>query len=249
MRDYTAETYGAWNASVFDRIVELIGVPPPDAVVERLKELAHGGAALELGVGTGRVAIPLAAAGVDVTAIEISQEMIDRLESKPGSESVRVVKGDFADACSGSTFSVIYAVGHTFFSLLTQDEQVRCFENVAKCLALHGVFVIETWIPDPGQIAARTLINPVVVTPDTLVLAIKYYDRARQLLIGHHLEFHNGKTAIYPEVVRYAAPTELDLMARIAGLRVRERHAGWNGEPFTAQSQFHVSVYELAPNQ
>jgi SAM-dependent methyltransferase len=245
VRGYDALTYGEATAEAFDRMVEAVGMPSPDAAVERLAELAGDGRALELGPATGRVAIPLAARGVPVHAIEISPAMAERLAAKDGGSAVQVTLGNFEDVDVEETFRLVFAVAHTFFSLVTQDAQVRCFQNVARRLDPEGVFVLEAWVPDPAQIGRGALVGPVATAADELVLVVKSYDAHNQLLEGHHVEFRNGDVTLYPEVVRYAWPTELDLMARLAGMRLRSRWADWSGKPFDRGSRVHVSIYEL----
>jgi SAM-dependent methyltransferase len=245
MRGYESRTYGDRNAEVFDRMIDAVGIPPPDDAVNVLAELARAGRALELGAGTGRIAIPLAAQGVPVAAVEISEAMASRLAAKPGGDAVEMTIGDFADVPVDGPFALIYAVGHTFFSLLTQGSQIECFRNVARKLERDGTFVIEAWVPDPRQLAAGHFTSPIATATDFIVLASKYYDTMNQLLIGHHIEIRDDAVRLYPEVVRYAWPNELDLMAQLAGMRVRERWSDWNRGVFTGRSSLHVTLYEL----
>ncbi|MDN3021787.1 class I SAM-dependent methyltransferase [Streptomyces sp. S.PB5] len=217
----------------------------PDAIdpaVGFLAELAGAGPALELGVGTGRIALPLAARGVPVHGIELSRAMIARLRAKRGGEAIGVTVGDFATAKVDGSFSVAYLVYNTIMNLTTQEEQVACFRNVAAHLAPGGCFVIEVMVPElrklpPGQ-------NAVPFHVGSRRLGFDTYDVATQRMSSHHVSVVDGR-GTYDEIpFRYVWPAELDLMAQLAGLRLRERWAGWTREPFTSDSSGHVSVWE-----
>jgi SAM-dependent methyltransferase len=227
-----AERYDASLPSMF----EPSAVEP---VVDFVAELAGGGAALELGIGTGRIALPLAARGVPVQGIDLSEAMVARLRAKPGGDAIPVTIGDFATARAEGTFSVAYLVFNTIMNLTTQDAQVACFENVASHLEPGGRFVIEVGVPQlqrvpPGEkIHAFSFHGPERFGFDE-------YDIARQGLVSHH--FSAGRMWSIP--FRYVWPAELDLMARLAGMRLRERWGGWEREPFTSESDKHVSVWQ-----
>ena len=213
--------------------------------VDRLAELAAGGRALEFAVGTGRVAVPLAARGVPVAGIELSRPMIAQLRRKVDEESVPVVVGDMATATAPGTFSLVYLVYNTISNLLTQEEQVACFRNAARHLSPGGRFVVELGVPDlrtlpPGQQATVFTVQPGYLGIDT-------YDVVAQHLVSHHVRFGEGREAeISRSPHRYVWPGELDLMGRLAGFELESRHADWAGAPFTAESRSHVSVYRLA---
>lgn len=215
--------------------------------VDRLRELAAGGRALELAIGTGRVAVPLAEAGVRVAGIELSPAMIDRLRTKVGERIVPVVQGDMATLRAEGTFSLVFLVFNGISNVLTQDEQIAVFENAARHLEPGGRFVIELWVPDlrtlpPGRTAS-------VFTARPGYLGCDVFDPVAQRVVSHHITFDpdSGTTArIFRSPHRYVWPAELDLMARIAGFALESRHGGWSGEPFTAESTDHVSVYRLA---
>jgi SAM-dependent methyltransferase len=231
-----AETYDEYSGEMFRP--EAV-----DPVVDFLVELAGDGAALELGIGTGRIALPLAARGVPVHGIDLSEAMVAKLRAKPGGDRIPVTIGDFATMRVDGTFTLAYLVFNTIGNLTTQDEQVACFENVAAHLEPGGCFVIEVGVPDlqrlpPGE---RFVVFHV---GDTHV-GIDEYDVMNQGLVSHHLQRTEGGTYERPSgPFRYVWPAELDLMARIAGLRRRKRWAGWKREPFTSESTKHVSVWE-----
>jgi SAM-dependent methyltransferase len=224
-----------------------VGMFAPEVLgptVDRLVELAGGGRALELAIGTGRVAVPLAERGVPVTGIELSQPMIDQLRTKVDETTIPVVVGDMSTALAEGAFSVVYLVYNTISNLLTQAEQVACFRNAARHLTPGGHFVIELWVPElrklpPGVEATVWHCEPGYIGLDT-------YDVLRQLVVSHHFRFGTGTDAeLYRSPHRYIWPAELDLMAQLAGFELETRHADWQGTEFTAGSRSHVSVYRL----
>jgi SAM-dependent methyltransferase len=217
-----------------------------DPTVDRLAALAGGGRALELAVGTGRVAIPLSERGVPVTGIELSAPMVDQLRTKADADAIPVVLADMATAQAPGRFSLVYLVFNTISNLLTQSEQVACFRNAARHLTPGGRFVIELWVPElrrlpPGQQATVWHHEPGYIGLDT-------YDVLQQRLVSHHFHFGDGKQArLFRSPHRYIWPAELDLMAQLAGFELESRHADWAGAEFTAESRSHVSVYRLQP--
>ncbi len=213
-----------------------------DPVVDFLVELAGDGRALELGIGTGRIALPLAQRGVPVHGIELSKAMAARLLAKPGGEDVGVTIGDFAETTVDETFAVAYLVFNTISNLTTQAAQVACFQNVAGHLEPGGCFVIEVSVPDLQRLPPGETIHPFHFS-DTR-LGLDEYDVANQGLISHHYELVDGKFERHSVPFRYTWPSELDLMAQLAGMRLRERWSGWKHEPFTSESTKHVSVWE-----
>ncbi|HEY3764521.1 MAG TPA: class I SAM-dependent methyltransferase [Gaiellales bacterium] len=216
------------------------------AVVERtvdfIAALAGDGAALELGIGTGRIALPLSRRGVRVHGIDLSEAMVARLRAKPGGDAIGVTMGDFATARAEGTFSVAYLVFNTIMNLTTQDEQVACFRNVAAHLVPGGCFVIEVGIPQLQRLPPGETFHPFTVTPTHL--GIDEYDIVRQGLVSHHYRVGQGGVDVLSVPFRYVWPAELDLMARLAGMTLRERWSGWAREPFTSESTTHVSVWE-----
>jgi SAM-dependent methyltransferase len=233
--EHVAATYDDEAAEMFEPGVV-------DATVDVLAGLAGGGRALELGIGTGRIALPLARRGVPVHGIDMSRAMVDRLRAKPGGEAIGVTIGDFATTRVDGRFSVAYLVFNTIMNLTTQAAQVACFGNVAAHLEPGGCFVIEVSVPDlrrlpPGQTAV-----PFQVSPTRW--AFDLYDTATQAMRSNYIQLIDGRGEYDSIPFRYAWPAELDLMAQLAGLRLRERWDGWTREPFTSDSRQHVSIWE-----
>ena len=237
MKDYTAATYGDRIADSYDRMVT------GSAPVETLERLADGGRALELGIGTGRVALPLAARGVDVHGIESSEAMVAKLRAKSGGDAIPVTVGDFADFRVEGTFELIFVVFNTFFMLTDQEQQVRCFARVAEHLGACGVFLIEAFVPDPTRFTNGQSVGISHLESDAVQLDLSRHDAAGQRVTCQHLVIDAAGTRLFPAQLRYAWPSELDLMARLAGLRLRERWSGWSGARFTSSSTSHVSLY------
>jgi SAM-dependent methyltransferase len=217
-----------------------------DQTVACLAQLAGEWDALEFAVGTGRVALPLTAAGVRVDGIEMSRHMVDRMREKPGGNNVEVTMGDMSRVSTGRRYGLVYLVYNTIGNLLTQDDQVRCFENAARHLADDGVFVLECRVPSAPSRPGHQFVDAEHVGADQVVLDVCRYDPVTQILDENHVHISADSLVLRPISLRLAYPPEFDLMARIAGLRLRERWAGWNREPFTATSWRHVSIYERA---
>jgi len=214
-----------------------------EPVVEFLAELAGDGAALELGIGTGRIALPLTGRGVPVHGIDLSEVMVARLRAKPGGERIEVAIGDFATTRVEGRFTVAYLVYNTINNLTTQDEQVACFENAAAHLEPGGCFVIEVGIPQLQRVPPGEIYRPFTVSETRL--GFDEYDVVSQGLVSHHYRrLEDGNLAGRSIPFRYVWPSELDLMARLAGMRLRVRFGDWNREPFTRVSRKHVSVWE-----
>jgi SAM-dependent methyltransferase len=240
MKDYDESTYGDRVADVYD---EWYAGLDPGPAAATLAELARSGPALELAIGTGRVALPLAARGVEVHGIDASEAMVARLRAKPGGEAIPVTMGDFADVGVEGRFALIYIVFNTFFALFSQDDQVRCFANVAAHLADDGVFVIEAFVPELARFERGQRVNANRVETDLVILDVSLHDPVEQRVSSQHVVLQPDAVRLQPVAIRYAFPAELDLMARLAGLELRERWGGWEREPFTAASGQHVSVY------
>jgi SAM-dependent methyltransferase len=217
-----------------------------EAAVDFLTGLAGHGAALELGIGTGRVALPLHRRGVRVHGIDLSAAMVARLRAKPGAEDIGVTLGDFATTVVEGTFSLAYLVFNTIMNLTTQDDQVTCFRNVAGHLDPGGCFVIEVGVPDLQRLPPGDTVRPFTVTPTRL--GFDEYDVATQSLVSHHYRIEDGRLDARSIPFRYVWPSELDLMARLAGMTLRERWSGWKREPFTGDSMRHISVWDKAPS-
>ena len=231
-----AAGYDAASADMFDAAVV-------DPAVTFLADLAGGGAALELGIGTGRVALPLSGRGVRVHGIDLSPFMVERLRAKPGADAIAVTIGDFATIKVGGAFDIAYLVFNTITNLTTQDAQVTCFENVAAHLRPGGCFVIEVGVPDLQRLSPGESVRAFAVSP-THVGFDEYTDMAAQVLYSHHYWVLGDKLETFSAPYRYVWPSELDLMARLAGMALRERWSSWRREPFTNDSTAHVSVWE-----
>ena len=230
-----AARYDESGADMFDPAVV-------DPVVDLLVELARSGRALELGIGTGRIALPLAQRGVPVHGIELSSAMVARLRAKPGGDDIGVTVGDFASTRVDGTFSLAYVVFNTIMNLTTQAAQVACFRNVAAHLEPGGRFVIEVGVPDLQRLPAGDTIRAFHVSETRW--GFDEYDVAEQGLTSHHLKMVDGGIERFSVPFRYVWPSELDLMALLAGMDLRERWGGWDREPFTSESRMHVSVWQ-----
>jgi SAM-dependent methyltransferase len=214
-----------------------------ESTVDFLAGMARGGAALELGIGTGRIAVPLAERGVAVSGIDLSEAMVAKLREKAGGAAIPVTIGDFAATRIDGTFTLAYLVFNTIMNLTTQDAQVACFTNAAAHLDPGGRFVVEVMVPELQRLPFGETIRPFTVTPTRL--GFDEYDLVTQGLVSHHYRAggENGLD-VWSIPFRYAWPAEYDLMARLAGMTLRERWSGWQREPFTAESAKHVSVWE-----
>jgi SAM-dependent methyltransferase len=237
-RDYfdepVAELYDESSAEMFDP-----GVVGP--AVDFLAGLAGSGRALELGIGTGRIALPLRERGVPVHGIDLSAAMVERLRAKPGAADVEVTVGDFATTRVEGSFRLVYLVFNTIMNLTTQDEQVDTFRNAATHLEPGGCFVVEVMVPDLQRLPRGETVRPFLVDPPRL--GFDEYDLVDQGLVSHHYSIEDGVPHAESIPFRYVWPAELDLMARLAGMRLRDRWADWTREPFTALSTNHVSVW------
>ncbi|NED71758.1 class I SAM-dependent methyltransferase [Streptomyces sp. SID9944] len=214
--------------------------------VEFLAGLAGRGDALEFAVGTGRIALPLLRAGVRVDGIELSRDMVDRLREKPGGDQVDVTMGDMSRVTTGRRYGLVFLVFNTIGNLLTQDDQVRCFQNAARHLTEDGVFVVECRIPTAPSRPGHRYLDTEQVGLDHVDLDAGRYDPLTQVLDLNHIRISGAGIRFFPIRLRLAHPPEFDLMARIAGLRLRERWGGWKGEPYDTASWRHISVYERA---
>jgi SAM-dependent methyltransferase len=245
MADYDETTYGERIADVYDTLTE---VPTDtDEAVALLAELAGGGRALDLGIGTGRLALPLQARGVEIEGIDASPAMVEKLRSKPGGREIPITMGNFADLAVEGRFSLIFVAFNTFFALLSQDDQLRCFANVSAHLEPQGAFVIEAFVPDLGRFDLGQRVHAMNVEMDSVRIDVARHDPVAQQIVAQHVVFTQSGTRFYPVRLRYCWPSELDLMARLAGLRLESRWGGWLKEPFGADSGKHVSVYRAHP--
>lgn len=241
--EYGPSTYGDRVADVYDRM-PLVRGRETERAVATLAELAGRGPVLELGIGTGRLALPLAARGLAVHGIDASEAMINKLRAKPGGDRVPVAIGDFADVAIDGRFSLIFVAFNTFFGLLSQEDQVRCFAGVAEHLTADGVFVLEAFVPDLTRFDRGQRVGVMHMAVDDVQLEASVHDPVSQRIRSHHIVMSNeGGTQLYPVQVRYAWPSELDLMARLAHLHLHVRWSDWDKTEFTAMSRSHVSVY------
>jgi SAM-dependent methyltransferase len=231
--DRIAEVYDEWHTSA------------PAEMLAALKELAGAGPALELGVGTGRVALPLAAQGLEIHGIDASEAMVTKLRAKPGGDSIPVTFGNFAEVGAGGDYSLVFVVFNTFFALSSQEEQVQCFANVARRLRPGGLFLIEAFVPDVTRFTRGQIVQATQVGVEGVKLEASRHDPLAQRTFSQHVIITGEGVKLYPVQVRYAWPSELDLMARLAGMRLRERWDNWRRGPFTAASTNHISIYEL----
>jgi SAM-dependent methyltransferase len=235
--------FGPRIAEVYDtRWADLFEPSVLDPAVSFLAGLAGTGSALEFGIGTGRVALPLSRRGVRVHGIELSPDMAAQLRAKPGAEAIGVTIGDFAVARVDGTFGLAYLLRNTIMNLTTRDAQVACFATAARQLDPGGWFVIEVMVPELRRLPPGETVRPFEVT--RAHLGFDEYDPATQGLISHHYWTENGRTEAYSVPFRYVWPAELDLMARLAGMTLRERWSDWNRVPFTSESRSHVSVWQ-----
>jgi SAM-dependent methyltransferase len=233
-----ARSYDAKWPELFDPAVV-------DPAVSFLADLVGSGAALELGIGTGRIALPLSQRGVRVHGIELSPAMVAQLQTKPGADNIVVTIGDFASTRVDGSFRLAYLLRNTITNLTTQDAQVECFRNVAAHLEPGGCFVIEVYIPELQRLPPGETIHPFTVTPTHL--GFEEYDVATQIAFSHHYWVVDGQLETFSAPFRYVWPSELDLMARLVGMTLRERWSDWEREPFTSDSRSHISVWEKTP--
>lgn len=242
MEAYDEKTYGERWAAIYDDYFRI----PKDTeqTVAFLADRVGDGRALELAIGTGRIALPLAARGVRVVGIDSSPAMLAKLREKPGGTEVPVTLGNFSDVGADGVFSLVFIVFNTFFGLPTADEQRRCFRNVADRLATGGLFVIEAFVPDLTRFNRGQRVEVSKLGADQVWFETSMIDVAAQRISVQHVRLSEEGIKLYPVELRYAWPNELDLMAEAAGLRLEERWAGWAGEPFTATSPKHISVYK-----
>jgi len=211
--------------------------------VELLAELAADGRSLELAIGTGRIALPLVRRGLDIQGIDGSPEMVEKLRDKPGGEAIPISIGDYAEVDVDGPFDFVFLVFNTLFNLATQDDQLRCFKNVSKVLSTGGLFLVETFVPDLGQFEDNQYCRTQKAGFDRVWLDSATHDPVDQRIEYQRIHISNDGIRLNPLVMRYAWPAEIDLMARLAGLRLTNRWGDWNRSPFTADSQMHVSVY------
>jgi SAM-dependent methyltransferase len=241
MDEYGPETYGEHVADVYDEWYRQLHDVGQEATV--LADLAAGGRVLELGIGTGRIAIPLAARGVEVHGIDTSPAMVDKLKAKPGGDQIAVTIGDMADVPVDETFALVFVAFNTFYMLTTQEDQVRCFRNVASHLAPGGAFLVSGFVPDLSMVEQGEYVSAREALLDRVRLDVTTYDRMNQRLNTTQVRITEDGVRFVHAQLRYAWPSELDLMAQLAGLSLESRWSTFDKLPFTDASAFHVSVY------
>jgi SAM-dependent methyltransferase len=243
VKEYGTKTFGDINAERYDAMYEDMMATETRDSVETLAELAGGGKVLELAIGTGRVALPLAARGLNVHGIEASEAMVAKLREKPGGSAIPVEIGDMAEVRVNGAFDLIYLVFNTIFNLTTQEAQVRCFHNAARHLNADGVFVVETVVPDLSGFVDGQRMKGSWARMDSARFEIAIHDPVLQTVAFQRIVISEEGARMVPHFMRYAWPSELDLMAQLAGLERRERWAWWDRSSFTADSKSHVTVY------
>jgi SAM-dependent methyltransferase len=244
MSEHGPWTHGDEIADIYDEWSQSLDSLDTDSAVAALVGLAGAGPVLELAIGTGRLALPLAERGLDVHGIDISEEMVSRLRAKPGGDRLSVTIGDLADVDVTGRYRLIFVAFNTFFALLSQDEQVRCFANVAEHLTEDGVFVVEAFVPDLSRFAGGGGSSTRRLDLENVtVVDVAEHDPVGQRVDSRHFVIHEDGIRCVPVQIRYAYPSELDLMARLCGLRLVERWSNWKREPFDEGSAEHVSVY------
>jgi SAM-dependent methyltransferase len=243
MDGYGPSTYGDRWADIYDEWTDRRIGASTQATIAGLTDLAGAGRVLELAIGTGRIALGLAERGLEVHGIDASEAMVAQLRDKPGGDRIPVTIGDFADVDVAGRFDLVFVAFNTFFALTTQDEQVRCFDNVARHLTDDGVFVIEAFVPDLARFEGGQTVRALRVTSELVDLEASTHDAAAQTVTTQHVLLTEEGLRLQPVHLRYAWPSELDLMARLAGLALRDRWAGWDRSTFASTSGAHVSVY------
>lgn len=242
MDDYEADTYGERIADVYDSWYAAFD----EHCIELLAALARDGPALELGIGTGRIALPLRQRGVVVHGVDASPAMVAKLRAKPGGDAIPVTMGRFSDFALDGRFALAFIAFNTFFALLAQEEQIRCMETVTRHLAPGGRFVIEAFVPDLARFVANQTVRLVGLESSEVRIDASQLDLAQQRITSQHIVLTERGARLYPVTLRYVWPSEMDLMARIAGMRLEHRWADWKRAPFGADSTKHISVYQRA---
>lgn len=240
MKGYGPETFGELNAEDYD----LLHDPgTTDAAVDLLADIARSQRTLEFAIGTGRVALPMAQRGCDISGIEASPEMVAKLREKPGGVAIPVTMGDMSVAKAEGRFGFIFLIFNTLFNLTSQEAQLRCFRNAANMLEPGGAFLVEAFVPNLSQFRDNRSLKPRHLDIHSLTLEAAIHDPVTQVIEYQYLRFTPQGMRMTPLPMRYAWPAEIDLMARLAGLELESRWGGWDRSPFTAQSRMHISVY------
>jgi SAM-dependent methyltransferase len=242
MRDWDYSSYGQFYAEDYDALFG--NRDDLEVMTRRLRALAAGGPVLEFGIGTGRIALPLAQAGVEVHGLELSEKMISILRSKPGGARIPVTMGDFCEAVVDRSFSMVLVLFSTLFSITTQEDQVRCFENAARHLQPGGLFIVEGFLHDRARFVKGQSIQVREIDTNSVTVQVSRHDALQQLLETQRIGLSAQGIKLLPNRLRYIWPSELDLMGRIAGFRLRDRWVDWYGGRFTADSEQYIAIYE-----
>lgn len=242
--EWDKSLYGDRIAEVYDELYE--GAFDTAGAVAFLSQKANGGRALELAIGTGRLAIPLKNGGVDISGIDISDQMVAKLRAKPDGAGIPVTMGDFADVGVAGKFKLIFVAFNTLFAVTEQDDQFRCFRNVASHLENDGVFVVEAFVPDMHRFRMNQNTQVVELTPDRVMLDVSQHDPVLQRITSQHVFLTEEGVRLFPVSLRYMWPSEMDMTAKAAGMELRERYGSWNRDHFTSSSGSHISVYGRA---
>ncbi len=237
---YKESDYGEKIADIYDDLYHHYNRDLTDT----LQELSNNGRVLELGIGTGRIALPLARKGVEIFGIDASPSMVAKMKAKPDGDAIPVKIANFADFDIEGTFSLIFVVFNTFLALTSQNEQIKCFQNVANHLTENGVFAVEVFYPEPKRFNNNQNVSTVQISGDSVMLDVCIHDPVNQHLNVRHVVLNEGKgITFYPVQLRYVWPSELDLMANLAGLHLKHRWSNWKKEPFLSDSKNFISIY------
>jgi SAM-dependent methyltransferase len=243
MKDFDPSTFGELYSEDYDALHDPGTTDEAVALLAELAGLVESGRVLELAIGTGRIALPLARRGLDIHGIDGSSEMVEQLRRKPGGDAIPVSIGDYANVEVEGHFDLVFLVFNTLFNLQSQSDQIRCFENVSKHLSEDGVFLVETFVPDLRQFEDDQYCRTRQLGFKTAWLDTALHDPVNQRIDYQRVHISQGGIRMNPLVMRYAWPAEIDLMAKLAGLQLKDRWGDWNRSPFTAASDMHVSVY------
>lgn len=241
MKNYKADTYGERIADIYDNWYS----SPEDSSIALLSDLAHHGRVLELGIGTGRVALPLKERGIDISGIDASASMVKKLREKPDGKDIPVTIGDFSEVSVEGRYDLIFVVFNTFFSLLTQEAQLECLQNVSRHLTGKGNFLIEAFVPDLGRFDRGQSVRATEVGENEVRIDISKHDPLMQQITSQHVILTDSGARLYPVTLRYTWPSELDMMARVAGMKLVDRWGDWERGPFSTDSGKHISIYGL----
>ncbi len=240
---FDPKDYSSYGENLSDKYDEWYG-SFDGRIIERIEEMAEGGPVFELGIGTGRIAIPLSQRGLQVAGLDASPSMLEKLKEKKGGEQVAVKVGNFASFETEKKFDVVFIIFNTIFALQSQEEQVNCFKWVEKILNPGGKFIVEAFVPDPGRFPGGQAVRTIDLNGENVKLECSKHDPAKQTVMTQTVDLSGEGIKLYPLKIRYIWPSEMDLMAKLAGLELKERWSSWGKDAFSASSKMHVSIYE-----